>query len=495
MRTDASPLHRNPAKLAARAILFLAGSAFGFAQVIDAITPTGLEQAGFHLSQISVFSSYSSLNETLTAPGYPSQENSGYGLGAGILAGVGWSKKVTDSSSFSVNYNISDNYQYHGSGSFNAGYLTQAISAAWSHQLGTKFSISASLSGAMGSFNQLILSPTSQQVLTGLPGSAQDLAGAVALGQTSNPDLTAAESGASALIGPEEGLFYGGRFFTATAATSIAYSATPRLRLSLGIVGSRIQHLADQNAGQNVFIIPQTTSAGASANIAYELNPRTSISGSVAYFRGISPISIPSGTATVALGRELTQQFFVRASAGAGFYFGPEYNTAGIQTGSGTHLLQATYSAAAGYRARSQTFLVSVNRSVANNYGVVASGMLSAIAAWSWRRPGSDWSLSAGAGESRFSGSGWGGNNGYRANVSLRRKLSPRFSASLQLGYASFSGSGILPETSALLLVPETFHSATKSVRLGLTFSGMANAESRSGKDKTDPDPNGNPNP
>lgn len=477
------------AKFVARVALVVAVSPFGFPQgVFDALTPTGLEQPGFHLNQISLFSAYSNLNETVSSPGIPGQTVSAHVFGNGISAGAGWSKPATDLSTFAVNYNVNYSYQPADSNTVSAGYLTQSLSAIWSQKLGTKWSFSLSLSGAMGSFNQLIFAPTSDQVLSSLPGTAQELAGTVVLGQTTNPDLAAAQNGASALISPQENLFYGGRFLSATLSSSLSYAISPRLSIGLGVSGSRLQTLSNQNSGvPDAFIIPQTTAAGANVRIGYELTPRTSLSGDVAYFRGISPVSSPSGAVSIGLGREVTERWFVRGSAGTGFYSGPTYNSAGIQTGTGFHELQATYSGSTGYRARSNTFIASVSRVVGNSYSLGASGMLLASAAWSWNRPGGNWSLTASAGESRFIGSGWGDNNGYYVSVGARRRLATRVSMSLQLAYSSFSGN--IPEILGITL-PESVHSGTEAARLSFTFGGLMNFEQQRRRDTQDTDLN-----
>src|SRR5947209_6349671 len=186
-----------------------------FAQTpIDSLTPTRLGEAGFHINQISMFSSYSNFRDNLAVTGSSPFDFSAHGYGAGIATGVGWSKTPTDLSTFSVSYAVNYNYQYQGSNLFNTGYLTQSLEAGWTRKLGTKFTFAFTLAGSMGSFDQLILIPTSAQSLSALPGTAQDLAGAVALGQSSNPDLSAAANGASALVAPQQQLLYGGRILT-----------------------------------------------------------------------------------------------------------------------------------------------------------------------------------------------------------------------------------------------------------------------------------------
>jgi hypothetical protein len=468
----------------------------------NSILPAAVQEAGFHISNVSVFGSYSNINDLAILTGAPNETLSGHGFGLGVSTSVGWSSQDNEKNQFSISYAPSYTYSISSSGYPNIGRLSQGLNFGWTRKLSEKWTLGTSASASMGSFNDLVLNPSTDQLLTALPGTGQQLAGAVLLGQGTNQGMVSTATGASALISPEELLLYGGRILSASASTSLAYAFSPRLGVSVSLSGSRIQHLSDGNASTaGTYLVNQSTAAAVAVSLAYELSTRTNVGGSFSYFRAISPYGAPSGSAHASFGHEFTEHFFVGASAGVGYISGFSYESTPTATGSTTdstsaaapattitsRVINETYSGKAGYRTFNNTFMVSVGRSLGDYYAVGSTGSFTAAGAWSYSPPGASWGLTASFGESRFLGPGWGNNNGYHTTVGLFRRVSDTLTMSLQYGYSSFSGaiSDTGPVPGVLLLASgQSFRAVQQSLRCGISWgwaNGWSNNQSRAG--------------
>ncbi len=467
----------------------------------NSILPAGVQEAGFHISNVSVFGSYSNTNDIAILTGEPNETLSGHGFGLGVSTSVGWSSQDNEKNQFSISYAPSYTYSISSSGYPNIGRFSQGLNFGWTRKLSEKWTLSASASTSMGSFNDLVLNPSNDQLLTALPGTGQDLAGAVLLGQGSNQSMVGTATGASALISPEELLLYGGRILSASVSSSLAYAFSPRLGVSVSLSGSRIQHLSDANTGAaGTYLVNQSTAAAVAVSLTYELSTRTNVGGSFSYFRAISPYGAPSGSAHASFGHEFTEHLFVGASAGVGYISGLSYESTPTATGTNadstsaapattitSRVINETYSGRAGYRTFNNTFIVSVGRSLGDYYAVGSTGSFTASGAWSYSRPGASWGLTASFGESRFLGAGWGNNNGYHTTGGLFRRVSDTLTISLQYGYSSFSGaiSETGPVPGVLLLANgQSFRAVQQSVRCGISWGwakGWSNNQSRAG--------------
>ena len=235
-----------------------------------------------------------------------------------------------------------------------------------------------------------------------------------------------------------------------------------------------MQHLHEQNApaGQNYYLIPQSTDASAALSISYMLSERTSVTGSASYGRALSALNDSQySSAQAGLGRKLTQRWFAQASAGGGYILPVGHISTGV------HGSQWEASTGLGYRGTHQSIIGSVGKSVSDFYGLGAAATLNSSVGWSWYRPGSNWSLQAGGGQDKLLGKPLAnynlGNNGIRADMGIYWMPDRRTTVVLQYAYVVFSGT--FP---GLSLTPnQQLRFAQHSVRLNFgwgTRAGMA---------------------
>ena len=91
--------------------------------------------------------------------------------------------------------------------------------------------------------------------------------------------------------------------------------------------------------------------------------------------------------------------------------------------------------ASVGYKVQSHTIMAAYNRSVGDSYGVGASATSDATAAWHYRHPGSQWSISSGFDYQQLIGSAFRNSTSWRANASISRSLNSHLFVSAQYGY------------------------------------------------------------
>jgi hypothetical protein len=206
-----------------------------------------LSRSGFGIYGFSVFGSYSyTRGPTLNSIGQVIPDYSYHTYATGISTSIGWRTRSNSKFHFDVRFSPSYVYEISSSGfighSFTPG---NGLTASWSDAVSARWSISGNLSAAVGSFNQLLLSPNALQVLTGTPGTAAEFGQTLLTGTSANTQLTAAANSAQSLLVGQENLLYGGFLLTATAAMSASYAATPRMNISVLVSGSRMQSLPD----------------------------------------------------------------------------------------------------------------------------------------------------------------------------------------------------------------------------------------------------------
>ena len=129
------------------------------------------------------------------------------------------------------------------------------------------------------------------------------------------------------------------------------------------------------------------------------------------------------------IGRTMSQHWFVQGQAGAGFM---RYTR---ETVAVPRNVQYTAGGSLGYKVRSHTLLASFTRSLGDSYGTGSSSTDAAMAGWSWKAPGSLWSLSANYGYQRLNGGVEQGNDSWRATGGIARALSQHVFVSLQYAY------------------------------------------------------------
>jgi hypothetical protein len=434
---------------------------------LDPLTTAGVQQHGFRVYNFSVYSGYSTVDSrwnsflqsaTGTTGGTLPSYTTATGLSGSVGLHLGGSEEA---SGFSVIYTPSYSNTWYG---HSYGMWTHSLALNWAVKLAPRWQFAVSGSGVTGNFNQLLFSPTAAQSLASAAGTAADLSSAVLIGQSGSSNISAA-SAPSAMITPQQRLFYGDRMFSAILAAALSYSRSTRLTIGLSVIGNRMQHLQDLNGPtyQNAYLIPQTTNLTSALSIGYMMTPRTSITGQASYGRTVSALNEAQfASAQAGLGRKLTARWFAQFSAGAGYILPLGANSTGV------HGTQWEGSGGLGYRGSSQTILASVRRSVSDLYGTGAAATVSSVVGWSWRRRGSPWALQASGGQDKLLGNqlvfNGLGNNGVRANAGVYWNPSRHTSVVLQYSYVTFSG--IFP---GVLQAPgQPFHFNQHSIRLNL---------------------------
>jgi hypothetical protein len=432
-----------------------------FAQsFLNPLTTAGMDQNGPHLYSVSAFTGY--LTSHLSGPGIVTDPNRpAYYLTSGASASLGYSRRTSERTDFAVMY--APSYAY-GTSGIGANRMTHAVAMSWGYKLSPNWRFSTSASGVTGNFSQLLFSPTAEQTLVSLAGSFDELAGAVLTGQSTNQNLATAATSASAIVAPEQRLFYGSRILSGHANAGLTYSRSERLTIGFSASGNRMQHLRSQDDTTDAYVLPQSTAVTASLSIGYMLSPRTSISASVSSGRTLSHLyDTGYNSVQVGAGRKLTERLFAQASIGMGRMI-PIHQSSPTSYGP-----QYSLSGSVGYRGGGHSLIASVSRMVYDYYGLGADATMSMAAGWAWRRRGSGWGLHAAIAQSRLLGNNETllGRNGYRANVGFTRAVTHHTFMVLQYAYASYSGyfSYLLAQAPASLQF-----SSQHSIRLNFTY-------------------------
>jgi hypothetical protein len=177
-----------------------------------------------------------------------------------------------------------------------------------------------------------------------------------------------------------QSLFFGSRILTANVHTGIQYSLSPRLSITGGIAGTRMQYLQNRRDGvQTNGLIPQVTALLGDVSVSYDLTPRTSIGASFDTSRQQSRLQdaiITNGRVSVE--RAMSQRWFVNAYAGAGRFRSLQ------RTDITSEQLQYLAGGGVTYRSYAHTITGSFDRRVSDMYGIGASNTRALTGLWRW---------------------------------------------------------------------------------------------------------------
>jgi hypothetical protein len=272
--------------------------------------------------------------------------------------------------------------------------------------------------------------------LVSVPATFDELTQGVLAGKYTNDQLASLLTGAPVVESPAQFLFYGNRMFTSSATSSLSYAHSQRLSFTFGLDGARTQHLSNNvhELARYTYLVPRTTSGGASVGLSYSLSPKTVLGFSANSIRTFSTLQDAySSSASLSLGRTLGRRWFAQLQAGAG-RIDPVRQT--YLTSRGT---QALGGANLGYKTYAHTFMASYQRTISDVYGIGATTTLSLTGAWHWARPGRNWWMDATFGQQRMLGSGLSSLDSWRATAGLGRKLTRHTAVQMQYAYASYS--------------------------------------------------------
>jgi hypothetical protein len=432
-----------------------AGTAAAQSGAAGFFNPLSASRDGIHLDGVSIYGSYFSggipfemaSSSNFLAPGAQA-------VGGGSIR-LGLSRTREDSSlaiTYSPSFIASPDYT-------NVNLINSSFSLNWHRKVGQKSSVDTGITALVSDLQQTYFSANAFGQAASLPTTFDGLAAAMLSGTFTDSQLASALTGASARMTPEQTYLYGARFLSATVRAGFSYAPTGRSSFHASVFATRVQHLGSGQTtdGEVPAIIPQTTSGGASLGWAYALSPRTHIGLEASTTRTFSRVQNSyASTAAFSIGRTISEHFFVQGRVGGGL---TTYLHQTIATPSN---IPYTAGGSIGYKMHAHTLIASFDRSLADSYGLGSTSTDSALAGWTWKAPGSLWSLSANYGYQRLNGGLVIRNESWRATGGIARALNGHVFMSLQ--YAYFTAPAYL-SASANLTEPEN------ALILGLSWS------------------------
>jgi hypothetical protein len=420
----------------------LTGSA-AQAQINDA-NFQGVTREGFHLYEVSAFSSYvsSAYPFSTTTNLIPGAAQLGYDISYGASAGVGWQYSRGDRGSVTVmytgTYNRSENFS-----SLSAFGHSLRANANWN--LTPKWSVSLSGSGQYSTLAQYLFEPSGLSTVAQTPSSNTDLAAALGVGQFSSSQAGsqfAGSSAAGALTAtatptPATALLLGTRVLSYATQASLSYQASERLSLYVSGMTAAGQNRVGNSTTQvqQSYITPRSIGVNGGVTLDYELTPRTNIGFGVTEAR-ISNAYQEAYTsqAEFSLGRKMGTNWFIHG-AGGGSYSIVKQQQVGVPLAK-----QFIGSASLGYRLATQTVLVSYNRSSSETNGFAVGTNSRLSGAWIWRRPGARWSLTADLAQQQINNTGFVTLSGWQVSGGATVHLVGNIVMSSQYVYANDTG-------------------------------------------------------
>jgi hypothetical protein len=313
-----------------------------------------------------------------------------------------------------------------------------AVSFTTTRKLAPRWTLGLSGSGDLISQEQALFSPTTASNITSVQSSFDNLAAALLTSNFASPQLAAALNSTPLADSPVRNLLYGQKMFTSGVQSSLSYSYSPRLSVSLQAVVRRSQHLSEQQEAisRNSYVLANTTSGSAGVTVSYSLSPSTKVGGSVTSNRISSSLEDAyTTTALATLGRTFGKRWILRLNGGIGVVNPTRQTSLPISTRP-----HPAGGASLGFKTVSQMFLGSFDRTLSDPYGLGAATTSSAVGSWRWRRPGRSWWLESSAIWQQLQGNGLRNTSGLRTTAGLGRSFALNLSLFTQYGYQNYSG-------------------------------------------------------
>jgi hypothetical protein len=314
--------------------------------------------------------------------------------------------------------------------------LNHSLAIQASRTLRRKWTLAVSGGAQDSTLPQFIYAPSNLSVLSQVPATFNDLAASFSIGQFSSSQVASMLSGAPSLDTPARSLLLGNRVLSYSAQASIAYAATSRLSFHFGSFAAAGQHIASKDSATVPnYLMPRSMGATAGVGLSYALSARTQLGANFEEYRQINAFqNAYVSTATVSVGRKMTEHWFVDFSGGGSVIQVTKQPAGTPQT------RQIVGNGSLGYRAYRHTLVASYNRSSSSSYGFSAGTNTAAGASWNWHRPGSLWSMFAGFGQQQTRNTGFASFSGWQTSTGFSRTLSEHTIVSAQYVYLSSSG-------------------------------------------------------
>ncbi|MCC6536712.1 MAG: hypothetical protein IT162_04130 [Bryobacterales bacterium] len=336
--------------------------------------------------------------------------------------------------------------------------INHALGVSYGRRLGARWHLAASSNVVALNFQQSLTgtSPTAQ--LTGIPSTFEELSTLVLTGKTENPFLTAAARVTPAVTAPEQAYLFGGNHLSVANSVSIGFDKSTRSMFRFGAFANRTQLLGDQTSFfySDRPLDPQlrrTTNISGVAGWTYMLEPRTTLSTDFSTSRIMSDFQDAYvSQVSVSVGRKLSERWFAKGSLGMG-WFSPTRSTFRQDP-----FRRHEWGASLGYKVYSHTFMGSYTSQISDQFGLGANSNISSAAAWSWRRPGSSFSVASSFGYSQMVGPSFPNSGSWSGFVTVGRALNSHTSLSVSYRALQF------PQTVFFYSPTNTVHGVTTSV-------------------------------
>jgi hypothetical protein len=406
-------------------------------ELLDEINFRVGELGGLHLVGLSAFGGYST--SAYPQAGINLSAASGLGnLGGdasyGATASLGWQLNRAQTN-ISVLYSGTYEGMVHYS---NLNAYNQSLSISAVSMLTPKWTFNLSATGSDNSLAQYLFQPSAVSVLTQVPSSFDDLAAAVAVGQFSNTQVASLLTGAPLMQLPGRSLLAGSRILSYSAQASLGYALSSRWRLHFAAFTAAGQNRLDgqqDNVAPANYVMPRSLGLNAGIGFSYSLSPRTDVGAQVDGNRTVNHYqSAYVSSATGSLGRKMGMRWFLRVQGG-GAYTLVTQNTIGAPKAS-----QIVGGGSLGFRTHTQTLVASYDRAASDTFGFAVGTITSMSGAWSWRRMGSKWGLSASFAQQQTRNAGFASLSGWQASGGISTALSSHTSLSAQYVYLRDAG-------------------------------------------------------
>jgi hypothetical protein len=340
---------------------------------------------GFGIFSVSAFGGYSTY--PLFNPATSRFGSVGSSLTGGMVS-VGYGRVLGERSRFAILYAPGIIVRPSDLGRSRANHL---LSLNFTQGLTPRLSMGVSIFATYAELDQFAFSPARFSLVTAAPGSFDDLANAIAGGQYSNSQIASLLTGTPVLESAARSSIYGNQTLTANAQFRLSYQAAPRLTIGLYGGGNRYQSVGikgddlDRRA-----LIPITNGLTSGVNISYGFSRQTSVGGNVGVTKTDSRITQATYvTYTGNISHRFGQKAALSLQGGSGssFQTNQQFISGPARRGQ-RYLAGATLGVQA---TTSQMFMLQVNRTFVDNFGLGLHRTVSAIASWSYAPTGSQW--------------------------------------------------------------------------------------------------------
>lgn len=407
----------------------------------------------FEITGITAYGDYYSNGIPLGGVSSNGPNNLPYNLDAGVSVQLDW-RRFTGRTVFALSYTPS--YTVDKRYSSLSG-TNQLFTMNVSRNLTPRLTYQFSVTGAYQNIEQTFFGANSLSNIVSSPATFQQFSSALLTGNyAGNPQLGVALTNAQAAESPLNTLIYGVRMLTASLQTSLSYSLSPRLSVSVRGSDGRSQRISSSQS--SAFLLPNTTSASAGIDFSYSLSPVSNFGASVVSSR-VTSSNLDSYTTTsqATLGHSFGERWIAQVHAGVAI-------TNLLRESTNVSIAAAPRPVVGGnlgYKTPAGSFLGSYERSTTDSYGLGASATTTATGAWQWKRRGSGWWLETTFSWNQLTGSAILNTSGWQASTSVNRKLGEHLTLLSQYSYLAYSG-GL--QTSA-------YHLAESAVRTSLVYS------------------------